>query len=254
LNSIELDSKKTAVVLPKRKKSINVILKLYVLPIAAVVIFIGIVGFLILPRVFEIFDTLDKISQTNQRYDASLVKLNNLRALNTDSTIVVNQLNAVNSIAPSDQTQVVNFRNKVNDLIVKNNLQALSQIISESNQGSSSVQSQNALSLREVPFQFDIQGTYENILKFFTDLNTLNEFIIVKQMNYSRINTSDLFADSSTEWKLDILLVKYQFNEGSGLDLFYSNVDPTFKIPSTVLEYLTARSLIVEETTTDRPQ
>lgn len=229
---------------PKEKGKLRQILKIYIFPITVGIAFIFIVLFLVIPSVFNIFSTLEEIGLKNEIYAKNVVILNDLKTLNSTAATVQSQLESINSITTADQTEVVKFRNKITNVITENNLSIFSQQLTETDPNIISNGSSQDISLKEVPFTFRIEGSYNNIVNFFNDLGTISDFVIIKEMTFKR--SADISSDGSTVWVLDLVLVKYQFNASEGLDAIYKSILPSVKISDKVLEYINKRTELIQ--------
>lgn len=226
--------------LPKKKKSnLSVMARLYIFPLLVSFGFILIVIFLIIPTLFSIFSTLDEVSGKNVDLQNQNQLLTQLRELNSNSSTKISQLNSVNNITTSDQTEVVRFRNRITDVILSNQLTIFSQSLTENDPDIISDGGRDSITLKEVPFTFKIEGSYTNIVNFFADLSVLNDFVIIKEMQFSR--DDKIGADGTTIWTLDLVLVKYQFSKNQALDDVYRAISPSVEISQKVLDYINQR-------------
>lgn len=226
--------------LPKKKKSdLSVMARLYIFPLLVSFGFILIVIFLIIPTLFSIFSTLDEVSGKNVDLQNQNQLLTQLRELNSNSSIKISQLNSVNNITTSDQTEVVRFRNRITDVILSNQLTIFSQSLTENDPDIISDGGGDSITLKEVPFTFKIEGSYTNIVNFFADLSVLSDFVIIKEMQFSR--DDKIGADGTTIWTLDLVLVKYQFSTNQALDDVYRLISPSVEISQKVLDYINQR-------------
>lgn len=226
--------------LPKKKKSdLSVMARLYIFPLLVSFGFILIVIFLIIPTLFSIFSTLDEVSGKNVDLQNQNQLLTQLRELNSNSSIKISQLNSVNNITTSDQTEVVRFRNRITDVILSNQLTIFSQSLTENDPDIISDGGGDSITLKEVPFTFKIEGSYTNIVNFFADLSVLSDFVIIKEMQFSR--DDKIGADGTTIWTLDLVLVKYQFSTNQALDDVYRSISPSAEISQKVLDYINQR-------------
>lgn len=226
--------------LPKKKKSdLSVMARLYIFPLIVSFGFILIVIFLIIPTLFSIFSTLDEVSNKNVDLQNKNQLLSQLRDLNSNSSLKISQLNSVNNITTSDQTEVVRFRNRITDVILSNQLTIFSQSLTENDPDIISDGGGESITLKEVPFTFKIEGSYTNIVRFFADLSVLNDFVIIKEMQFSR--DDKIGSDGTTIWTLDLVLVKYQFSTNQALDEVYKAISPSVEISQKVLDYINRR-------------
>ena len=201
----------------------------------------AIIFLLVFPNVISIFSILDEISQKNDDYSQKLTMLNDLKTLNSSSSTIISQLNSVNKITTADQTEVVKFRNKITEVILSNNLNIFSQQLTETDPTIITNGETQSINLKEVPFTFKIEGSYNDIVKFFNDLSVINDFVIIKEMTFSRTDT--LAKDNSTVWLLNLVLVKYQFDSSESLKDIYKSISPSSQMSPKVLEYIQKRTL-----------
>lgn len=217
-------------------------LKLYVIPITAVVVFVVVLLFLTIPKVTEIFTGLDTISASSQKIienDSRISRLNNL-ALEYNS--LVQKLQVIDDIAPLGTTEVVRFRDRVTSLILSNNIEIESQRLTEASSESNVNESEldSPIILQEVPFIFTITGPYNNIVEFIKALNSVEDFIVIKEMEFSGTGTS---ITSSGEWNMRINIVKYQFNTSDNANLreLFVNIPIETQLNLLIQEYIDAR-------------
>lgn len=223
----------------KPRRSFRDNLKLYVLPIFSGVVFIFIIVLLVIPSVLNIFTLVDEINQRTGEYQREVASLDKLKTLNSNSANIISSLNGINNITTADQTEVVRFRNKITQVINANNLKVFSQQLSENEPLIQPNQPSEEISLKEVPFEFQIEGSFGDIVRFFNEIERLSDFVIIKEMNFTRSSKSS--GDGSTIWVLDLMLVKYQFRSSTGLENIYLNIDPSVKINQKVLDYINTK-------------
>jgi len=223
--------------LNKKKNNLKII-RLYVIPISAGVFFIAILLFLTIPKINEIFASLDKVTASNLVIAENDQKLALLNSLTNQYNDIVENLGVIDDIAPLGSTEVVKFRDRISSLIQSNNIEIISQRLSEANTESEIQDSQtiSPIILQEVPFIFTINGSYENIVSFIQSLNSVEDFIVVKEM--------ELSESSDGGWGLKINIVKYQFNTDSKADLrqLFINVPADANLNSLIQKYIKARS------------
>ena len=219
-----------------RSKNIRRYLRLYVIPIGAIFIFLGLMLALVIPKISLIFSSLDDVSKNNQTVADKVSQINDLKTLSGNSDSVYKQLNVINQTAPSGTTEVVKFRDKITALIQSFNLRVNSQKLSENDLAA---QTQNdetngTLTLQEVPFTFEVSGSYTDIVKFLEALSKIDDFIIVKEMELTAI------VEGADTWSLKISMDKYQFSTLSkeNSDKIYLNVPTTVKLSDIISKYI----------------
>ena len=209
--------------------------------------------FLTIPKVNEIFASLDTINANAATITDNTAKLSALDAVTAQYNTIVQNLSVIDGIAPLGSTEVVKFRDRISDLILSNNLIIISQRLSEANTESDTQNTQTVspIILQEVPFIFTVDGNYSDIVKFIQSLNTVEDFIVIKEMGLSSVGTSE----HPTDWELKINIVKYQFNTASGADLrqLYINVPVDTQLNPLIQLYIKARSPSTNTTTTTTP-
>jgi len=240
----ELEQQKKAK--EEQTKKRNKFLKLYIVPIFTIIIFIAIIIGLVAPKITEVFGRLDEISTNN----ATIVDLNQtlsqVKALDANSDTILTNLDTVNTIATSANTEVIKFRDKISDLTTQSNLTIVSQKLSENNiipDNSTGGLSGN-VNLVEVPFIFEIVGNFENIKTFISSLNSIDDFVIVKEMELALRDQEGLSSEqvqAANIWSLKIDLVKYQFFEAKDLQALYLAVPPTARISDQMKSYILLR-------------
>jgi len=226
----------------KNKENLKYI-RLYVIPISAVISFLIILIFLTIPKINEIFAGLDTVSQNNTKITENNNTLATLDGLTEQYNSIVQNLSVIDGIAPLGSTEVVKFRDRITDRINSNGITIINQRLSEAtteaeNQDTEAV---SPIILQEVPFIFTISGSYENIVSFIKSLNTIEDFIVIKEMEFTASDSTN----PSGDWQLKINIVKYQFNTDSGSNLrqFYINVPIEAQLNSLMKQYINARSV-----------
>lgn len=229
--------------LQKKNKETVKYIKLYVIPIAAVAFFVGILFFLTIPKINEIFAGLDSISQNNSKIAENNNTLSILDNLTSQYNTIVQNLSVIDDIAPLGSTEVVKFRDRITDQILSNNITISSQRLSEATTETESqdIEDISPIILQEVPFIFTISGSYDNVVNFIKSLNSVEDFIVIKEMEFTASNA----ANPQGDWQLKINIVKYQFNTEAGSDLrkLFINVPIEAQLNSLIQQYIDVRSL-----------
>lgn len=225
----------------KKKNNIKII-KLYVIPIMAIAFFVGILLLLTIPKINEIFSSLDTVAANNLTIADNNLKLAQLDRLTGQYNNIVSNLGVIDGIAPLGSTEVVKFRDRVTSIIQSNNIEIINQRLSEANTEADTQDSQNVspIILQEVPFIFTITGSYQNIVNFINSLSTVEDFIVIKEMELTSTTNGDLNAN----WQLKINIVKYQFNTDANADLrnLFINVPIDANLNTLIQQYIAARS------------
>jgi len=227
------------------KTNRNKYIKLYIIPITTLVTFLTIIIFLIIPKVSEILSQLDLISTNDNLIANKNTEINNLQTLTTNINSINENLNTINQLAPTGVSEVVKFRDEITLIIKQNNLTINSQQLNES-----SVDTKNtndpaiagSIFLQEVPFIFELNGNYNDIINFITALNNVPDFIIIKEMelNAQQGTSNSSQSQQNTKWTFKMNIVKYQFKniKDDVLNKVYLAVSSTIKIDKTISDYL----------------
>lgn len=230
INSAEL-----AAEVAKKQQQQNIpmpkILKLYVLPIATLIIFTSIVVFMVLPAVSGLFAGMDEISRLNNTVKQKDVELSQLQNLQSREAQLDLDLSAIARIVPTGRTEVVNFQLRVVSLASQFGLQ-VSEVETAEQVLQTGEENISALGIIEIPSNFTITGSLEQIKAFILSLETIDDFVIIGEMVVG--------ADRQTAglWNLDLLLIKYQFqnpDEQNQLLEAYSRVPITAEADEEIL-------------------
>lgn len=222
----------------KKKKNSNWSkkIKLYVVPIFTITVFVFIILGLTLPRVLSIIDLNAQISTLNSDLQSKRDEVTKLQLLSNNVDEISNFLSIVRDIAPVGVTEVVSFRDKITTIISSNRLTISTQRLSETDIQSEGTESD--FFLREIPFVFDVSGSLSSIVSFINELNSIDEFIVVKEMQLSQS------ADGQGVWTLSINIVKYQFTEelnDANVQQLFQNISVDSKISEEIKEFLERR-------------
>lgn len=216
-------------------------LKFYGLPVISTSIFVIIVLFFIIPKITEIFSELENVDRLGKEQTELQNLLIETRRLQSNIDNLDAQLSVIDSIAPSRETEVLIFRNKIQQLAESNGLKFAFQVSSDTNlQNQVTNAPLDALSLKEVATQFEVTGEFTNIEQFINQLNLIDDFIIIRQMSLSSIELAE--QSSFTEWELQLTIAKYQFNnETDAIREDYLKVDPNQQLDELMRDYINNR-------------
>jgi Tfp pilus assembly protein PilO len=227
----------------KAPMSTQKILKLYVVPIVAVVVFIGMLFILIIPQLSGIFQKLDHISSLSADYDTLVTNEKDLQTLTSKITETNSDLALVNQLAPTGLTEVVNFQRRITDLATQNRLTVV-----ESKSGEQALvvdESIAVLGLVEIPSTFTLQGSFANVKSFIEKIKNLYDFVLIGEMSLTATDKDvkdDLLKTIvDQDWTLEITLTKYQFqvpDAQNKLAEAYLRVPPTVQVDKDTLEFV----------------
>jgi Tfp pilus assembly protein PilO len=229
----------------RRLLEVRKTVKFYLVPLVAGLIFLLVLSGLIIPRVEQIFASLETISKSDSEIADYDEKLSSLSALTQKDDQIKGQLAVINSTAPSGTTEVVKFRDTITEMIRSYNLEIKIQQLSETNLEPTTVEDSKlaggSITLQELPFNFEVSGVYSNILGFINSLSSIDEFVVVREMELSSAQSGD--DESLRIWNLKLKIDKYQFKteDQTKLDEVYRNIPPTAKISERILKYIESK-------------
>lgn len=220
------------------------IVRLYIIPLSAVIFFFFIFIGLILPNVGNIFALLDEISSIRESTNEVVLTTTELQRLSEDTAQIVGDLALVNQIAPAGVTQVVVFQQKIATLARQFNLRVLQ---TQTGEQRLLIENDNPiLGINEIPSTFSVTGKISNIRGFIQEINQIEDFVIIGELTIRALDGVSVteLGDPNIEWNMEVTLVKYQFlvpDEQNKLAEAYFQVPPTSKIDEEILEFVRAK-------------
>ena len=218
------------------KRLIN-FFKIYFFPIASIITFIVIIFIFIIPKIFTIINKLGEIDQLNREFTTRNEELATVQNIANNKNTLEQNVNILNSLAPTELTEVVNFGTKIANLALKYNLEINNQVVRDRinvvMNSDNPNENDNQLVLTEIPNVFEVSGVDSDIFAFINALSAIDDFIVVNEMNLS--------GSGGGLWVLSINIVKYQFSEFDDNDKLYKSyleVPITAKINQEIEEYL----------------
>lgn len=233
----KVDEKELSATLEDKKKEIRpndkkTLVKIYLIPMMGILLFFYIVFFLIFGKISSIFNQLDLIDSRNLELNSKQAEVSSLEEASKSVQNIQSSLGILNSLAPSAQTEVVEFQEKVEILAVNNGLTITSQRLNDQSNESGDL---TVLELKQIPSVFEIVGPKQNIDNFLRDFSNIDDFIVVSEMLYSGSLEDDL-------WRLELTTIKYQFGEANSEVIdSYEQISIDATIPPTVEKYINER-------------
>ncbi len=222
----------------ERLQKYKKLIRLYVIPLFALGIFLGVLVFVVVPKIGSIMDRLGELSDTRDKLSESNTKIQNINSLVTNINEVLSYLQQINNIAPTGDIELVRFRSRVFEIAESSGLVVDTQGFRESDiVQDPNLPSSSTLLIKEVPVEIEVIGTLDNIYTFLDEITKLEDFVIIKDFELARN------ADN-VEWVFTLRFIKYQFaqdTEGQ-FDQLYLNVPVSSKIDQEVKNYLDKRN------------
>jgi len=177
--------------------------RFYFFPIFILAVFLLVGIFAVYPSVTTLFDNFSKVDELKLNSEKKQERISKLEALREGSGKTQEYLSYINRIAPIEKTRVTDFQGSISKISQQNNLE-----IKSARGGEEIIQEENSTDtstlLVEVPMHFSITGPFQNLKNFLSDIYKGDDFIIIEEMELSK-------EDSSSDWTMQITLVKYQF-------------------------------------------
>lgn len=186
-----------------------------------IVIFILVILlFVFIPKISDIIVKTQLISQKVQTIESLDSQFDTFSQIDTDDTNSL--LNTIRRIAPTDDTDITLFQEKIKSII--STLPAV-QIVNlrVSDDEISTIEDMNSVRLREVPVNLELIGAKELLEQFLTDISSSGDFITVEQFSMESL-------ENDSRWKLNVKLVKSQFIESSNAAELFRRVPPSSKV------------------------
>lgn len=246
------------------KRSFKEILTFYTVPLISILLFLGLVGFVIVPQINQIYANFNKVEDLKKKKDAEKPNLTALIKLRDNDQQTQDDLAVVDKIVPSEKTKIVTLQKFIQDTVEKYGLTLKSYSIGEQLRpvsvgpdGSSSIRpisvsdgdnskpiKKTEDSLRVAPTTVKIEGKFSDIQKFFDEFYLLNNLFIVDSLNMKAsqsIAPADL-PTSEVKWNLDVTFAKYVFSEDFLTNEEVFNQLPASATPDeTTLNYIKKR-------------
>lgn len=221
-------------VFAKNARNYKKLFRFYFLPIISISIFIIILVFTIIPNVNYMIDGLkegQELKRESEELDQRIALLKTLQTRDAENQQI---LTKVNQIIPSEQSEVVKFRQKVAGLAVSEglnveSLQAGENIIDEEDAQLEDKNNQ----LIEIPSKFSFAGDFDAFRRLFIKLYEGEDFFIITNMDLD-VNR---FGQASGAWKGQFDLTKYQFSERQSED-DYMNVSEKQPVNQNVINFI----------------
>lgn len=218
----------------KKTRNYKKLFRFYLLPIISISIFLVILMFTIIPNVKYMINGLEEGKQLKKESEELDRRISLLKTLKTREEENQQILNKVNLIIPSEQSEVVKFRQKVaglatNEGLLVESLQAGENIIDEDD----AVIENNNNQLIEIPSKFSFSGDFDAFRKLFLTLYEGDDFFIITNMD---LDISSVGQSSGT-WKGQFDLTKYQFSERQSEE-DYMNISERQPVNQSVINFI----------------
>ncbi len=236
----------------------------YTVPLVSIILFLGIVGFFVVPTINGIYTNFNKVEDLKKKKDADKPSLTSLIKLRDNDQQTQDDLAVVDKIVPSEKTKIVTLQKFIQDTVEKYGLTLKSYTIGEQlrpisvGAGSTPVSNQvigssgdstkpvkkTEDSLRVAPTTVKIEGKFSDIQKFFNEFYLLNSLFIVDSLNMKAAQSiaPENLSTSDVKWNLDVTFAKYVFSEDFLTNEEVFNQLPASATPDeTTLDYIKKR-------------
>lgn len=216
------------------------VIRLYLLPFVILLVFGAILFVLVIPRIFSIISSVQKINDINAEANTVTENISRLSQLNQQKQQISSDLEIISEVVPDGSTEIVSFQQKVTQLARSNYALQVgrgetseSSLVDEEEKEEIAVDS--PLPMVEIPSTFALSGTLDNIKGFVNNINTIDDFVVVDEMS--------LEQEGGT-WSMSITFVKYQFlGETAATDpeKLYNNVSLNTDPNQELLQFLRSK-------------
>lgn len=220
----------------KKVRDYRKLVRFYIIPIISVAIFFFILLFTVVPNVRYMIDGFEEGQELKRESKELDKRIDRLSAMKQNDSENRQLLSKINQIIPSEQSEVVRFRQKVAGVGTRkglevDSLQAGELIVEENSENV--IDSSSGFQLIEIPSRFSFTGSFNSFRELFKELYSGEDFFVISNMDLNVNNFS--FGVDSWEGRFD--LTKYQFyEEGDSSD--YANVPETQPVNQEVLKFL----------------
>jgi len=210
----------------------------YGIPILGLGVFLIILVATVIPSAGQIIskvNELNLLAEESTRLDNRITKLISVRAQNEENKDVLEKINA---LIPTGKSEVVNFRQRIVETALANNV-----TIDSTKTGENLVIDEDLkqLSIIEIPSEFSLNGQFNSFRNFLNALYVGEDFFIINEMDLGfspSINNLD-------RWFSDLSLEKYQFYVDQQFNplIFYGQVSENEEPDYGVIEFIENRFL-----------
>lgn len=221
----------------KRIRDYRGLVRFYLIPILSVLIFLFIFIFTIVPNVKHMIDGLEEgkeLKDESKLLDDRIDRLTSMKEYDSHNLEI---LSKINQLIPSEQSEVVRFRQKVAGVgigkgLTVDSLQAGEVIIDEGEKNI--VSSTTNFQLIEIPSRFGFTGQFGGFRGLFNDLYAGADFFVISKMD---LDVNNVNSGRWSAWEGRFDLTKYQFYEDNSIR-DYANVPETEPINQEVIKFL----------------
>lgn len=231
---------------PFRKRVVDFgkYLRFYYIPSLSILILVVIFFLAIKPnltKMFELRDDIQKLEDKDLLLDTRLKKLKLLDEQSNDTALI---LAKINTIIPTEQSEVVTFRERVVGIIEFNGIR-VQQVRAGENRISADSQQQvdegsilSQFEIIEIPTTFVTSGGFSGFRNFLKELYGGNDFFVVRKMELAAGTGEDTL--SQLRWSGNFELIKYQYSlsEDVNPDQVYLAIQPEEQPDEQVIKFV----------------
>ncbi len=221
-------------------------IRLYGIPIFSLLLFIGLVLFVVIPEVNGLFESIEIRKQKIAEQEVQEDELSALKTLSEDSANNQDLLNYLEIIIPTAKTEVVSFQQKVIELSEKSNIEVQDVVVGErilvqtrkNLETGIEEKNTNELQLVQIPLQFSLIGEIRSLQNLLSELYNGSDFIVVTEMDL--VNSPD-----GSNTSMNLVLSKYQYlpiGSDEEKSQLLSNVSYKEELNQEVIEFIERKS------------
>ena len=182
-------------------------LQFNVLPIFITLFFVAMLVIFVIPQINEISGSLDQIDKLVKEVDSKDEVIEKIIGLKADQFSNAELLEVIDILVPSSATKVVEYKEKLSQVVKSANLEVLGikagEIVKEDDELFVDP-ADRSLHIIIVPTEVSAKGTIDQLKQFLSNLYLSQDFFVVEEMDISK--SSEEFT-----WKAEFVIVKYQF-------------------------------------------
>jgi Tfp pilus assembly protein PilO len=233
-----------------KKGDLSSQLKDFYLPILSICVFVAIVFFFSIPQVQNTKGLFEKKDQKNDTLEKKRIELKDLERLREENQQNSELLAKLDRIIPTEQTDVVEFQDKVASLAFDNIIEIKDQKIGErflleSQDGKKKESEAKNLTLIRITTDFSLVGEIDDFRNMLSDIYGASDFIVISQMELANPRTG-----SAT---MEITLSKYQYQNpfrddptGEQEKKFLDTLSYKEQIDKSVVDFIERKSRLSE--------
>ncbi len=205
----------------------------YSLPILSMAVFAGILILGTIPAIKKILNYNNDIKAKHAEIEDLEDEISNLSNLKADQYQIESDLEVIDSIVPSEKTQVAKFVGEIEALALEYDLEESKhesgERIEKLDEEEDEESKEESAAIINIPTTSEYVAEFDNIKNFLNALYTKDDFIIVNSLDMQGHAAREYYAAlqeergeqvtvdtelSTSSWTMEVTFEKYQFSKG----------------------------------------